>query len=183
MFNTIFQIYNHSVAIFKFLNKHLYILSILSIKYSVSIFKFLNKHFFTNPLVVVFFKVSVFGICIYTLYDTILALGTPTIYCDSELETLIRALINSAGIDPTNLMVILSNLEYLQDLVGVPANGYDIDWNNPQAFFQLLFISQDLCVELVDGVFLNVLKVADITYTVHPSLIQYLLDLLADIFF
>jgi hypothetical protein len=75
------------------------------------------------------------------------------------------------------LIVTLSNLEYLQDLVGVPLNGYDIDINNQIYFFEMLFQSQDLSVELVDGVWLNVITFDNVTYTVHPYLIQFLLDL------
>jgi hypothetical protein len=32
-------------------------------------------------------------------------------------------------------MITLSNLEYLQDLVGVPDNGYDINFNLADFFF------------------------------------------------
>ena len=80
-------------------------------------------------------------------------------------------------LDLDALMVTLSNLEGLQELVGVPLNGYDIDINNQIYFFEMLFQSQELSVELVDGVWLNVITFDNVTYTVHPDLIQFLLDL------
>lgn len=130
-----------------------------------------NK-FFTNLLVIVL------GIFIYTFHGKIMALGLPTIYCDLDFETLVNHLINVLrNVNLDELMVTLSNLEYLQDIVGVPNNGYDIDVNNPVSFFEMLFQSQDLSVEQVDGVFLNVIIVNGVIYTVHPDFILFLLNL------
>ena len=110
----------------------------------------LNK-FFTNPLVLVLVLVS--GIFIYTYHNTIVALCLPTIYCDLYFETLVNFLLNFLRhFNLEELIVTLSNLEYLQNIVGIPTNGYDIDVNNPGTFFEMLFQSQDLSVELVEGV-------------------------------
>jgi len=140
------------------------------------------KKFFTNPLVVVLVLLLVFGI-LFNRFDIIIkALGITTINCDSNFEILANILINSVR-DVDAFMVTLSNLEFLQDMVGIPNNGYNIDYNDWNGFFQLFFLSQELSVELIDGVWVNCIKVNDIIYTVHPSFIVFILQLLEGIFF
>lgn len=90
---------------------------------------------------------------------------------------IINAINGIRTLDLDVLMVTLSNLEAFQEFVGVPLNGYDIDINNQIYFFEMLFQSQELTVELVDGVYLNVIIFNNVIYTVHPDLIQLLLDL------
>ena len=144
---------------------------------------FLKKNI-TKPIVIVLVLVLVFGIFIYTFYNTIMALGPTTIYCDSDFETLVNYIVNAVGnVNPEDLRVTLSNLELHQDQVGIPTNGYDIDINNPGYFFEMFFLSQDLAVEQVDGVVVNVIKVNNIIYTVHPDLILFLLNMFLSVEF
>jgi ribose/xylose/arabinose/galactoside ABC-type transport system permease subunit len=98
-----------------------------------------------------------------------------------DFEILVNFIVNyiTTNFNLDNLIVTLSNLEYLQYLVGVPQNGYDI--NNPNLFFEMLLQSQDLSVELVDEVYLNVINVNNVIYTVHPDLIQFLLNLFIEL--
>jgi len=120
--------------------------------------------------------VTIFGIFLYTYHKTIIALCIPTIHCDLDFEALVNYIIMwMRTFDLHELIVILSNLEHLQDLVGVPQNGYDI--NNVDIFFGMLFQAQDLSVELIDGVYLNVIIVDNITYTVDPDFISFLIYL------
>jgi hypothetical protein len=103
----------------------------------------------------------------------------------TEFNTLANAIINIIINNEAlhnNLMVVLSNLEFLEDMV-VPINGYDIDSNQSVLFFELFFQSQDLSVESVNGVCLYVLKANNEIYTVHPNFINFLLDLLTDVLF
>lgn len=93
------------------------------------------------------------------------------------IHLFINLIDNIRTFDLDTLMATLSILEELQELVGVPLNGYDIDINNPNFFFEMLFQSQNLTVEHVDGVWLNVIIVNNIIYTVHPDLIKFILDL------
>jgi len=93
------------------------------------------------------------------------------------LYLLITIIIN--GLTQFNLdglMVMLSNLEYLQDLV-VPLNCYDIDIDNMGIFFEMLFQCQDLSVELINGVYVNCITINNIIYTVHPDYISFLINL------
>jgi hypothetical protein len=104
----------------------------------------------------------------------------------TEFNTLANAIINiiiNNEILHDNFMVFLSNLEFLENMVGEPINGYDIESNQSILFFELFFQSQELSVELVNGVYLYVLKANNVIYTVHPYFINYLLDLLTDILF
>jgi len=142
----------------------------------------LLQKFFTNPLVVVFIE----SIFILSFIFTILAFSNSTIHCDSDFETLAKALINLVRSDENlsdYFMVTLSNLELLQPLVGVASNGYDIGLNQPNLFFELFFQSQELSVENIDGVYLNVFRVNNLNYTVHPDFINYTLDLFEDLFY
>jgi hypothetical protein len=139
---------------------------------------------YLNQLVAVF--VIVVGILIYTYYKNNMALGLTIIYCDTDFETIANTLVNFVRDNETvadKLMVSLSNLEECQHLVVVSNFGYDIDSNNPNLFFQMFFQSQDLSIEQVNGVFLNVIKVYNVTYTVHPSYINFILDLFKDIIY
>lgn len=93
------------------------------------------------------------------------------------VHLIINAINTIRTLDLDALMVTLSNLEAFQELVGVSQNGYDIDINNQIFFFEMLLQSQELTVELVDGVYLNVIKFDNVIYTVHPDVIHLLLDL------
>jgi hypothetical protein len=94
-----------------------------------------------------------------------------------NLNDIIYNIINSIiHYNPETLIYTMRNLEFLQHMVGVPQNGYDIDINNLNLFFELLFQSQNLSVELVNGVYLNVLNVNNVNYTVHPDYIEYILN-------
>ena len=46
-------------------------------------------------------------------------------------------------------MITLKNLEYLQDLVGVSNNGYNIGYIQVEVFFLRLFRYEELIVELI----------------------------------
>ena len=143
----------------------------------------LLKYFKFNYLPVFVFVVS---ILIYTLNNNNMALGFTTIYCDSEFTTLANAIINLIeNNEPlyNNLLINLSNLELLENIVGVSNNGYDIESNQSVLFFELFFQSQELSVELVNDVNLYVLKVNNVIYTVHPCYIHYILDLFTDVLY
>lgn len=144
------------------------------------------KKFFTKPLMEVLVLVLLVGIFIFTFYITIWALGPTTIYCDSDLDTLANNLVNFIRSDENlsdHFMVTLSNLELLQPSVGVPINCYDIDCDQPNVFFGLFLQSQDLSVEIVNGVYLDVFRVNNNTYTVHPFYIEFILSLFRDILY
>jgi hypothetical protein len=69
-----------------------------------------------------------------------MALGLTTIHCASDLETVVNTIVNFVNRDEdiyNFIMITLSNLEYLQDLVGVPDNGYDIDYNQADIYIFL----------------------------------------------
>jgi hypothetical protein len=78
--------------------------------------------------------------------------------------------------NPDELLVLLSNLEYVQDIV-VPLDSYDIDLNDIRLFFEMLFQCQDLSVQLLNGVYVNCMTVNGIIYTVHPDFILFLINL------
>jgi hypothetical protein len=93
------------------------------------------------------------------------------------LHFLINIIINGLiNFNLNELMVVLSNLEYLQDLV-VPLNCYDLDINNIDLFFEMLFQCQDLSVQFINGVYVNCMTVNNIIYTVHPDFISFLIKL------
>lgn len=132
-----------------------------------------NK-FNSNFLVLVL--IIILGIFIFTFHNTIMALNLPIIHWDLDFEGLFSQIINGLrNLNLNDLMIMLSNLEYLQDLVGVPQNGYDI--NNVGIFFEMLLQCQNLSVELIDGVYVNCITVNNIIYTVHPDFIDYILKL------
>jgi hypothetical protein len=94
-----------------------------------------------------------------------------------HLDVLINIIYN--GLNNFNLdylMVMLSNLEYLQDVV-MELNCYDIDINNKGLFFKMLFQCQDLSVQFINGMYVNCITVDNIIYTVHPHFIYYLIKL------
>lgn len=125
---------------------------------------FLKKIFFN--LVFVAVSVIVVGIIINTFYESTIALGLTTTYYDS----------NTLSDDS---MIALATLDELQEFVGVPANGYNID--NSEVFFEMLCsYSGVLSVEQVNGVFVNTITVDHRLYTVHPNLIQMVLELCRD---
>jgi len=108
-------------------------------------------------------SIIVLGIIIYTFYDSIMALGSTTIYLDSEIIS-------------DDSMVAISTLEDLQQFVREPANGYDI--TNSELFFEMLCSNSGvLDVEVINGVHVNVITVNNRLYTVHPDLIQMIIDL------
>jgi len=122
--------------------------------------------------------VILLGIFIYTFQNTILSLCFPTVYCDLDFETLVQYIIISLrNLNLDELLVILSNLEYLQDTVEISLNGYDIDVTNPGLFFEMLFQAQNISVETINGVAVNCMLVDNQIYTVHPDLIFYLIQL------
>jgi hypothetical protein len=90
-----------------------------------------------------------------------------------HLDVLINIIYNSLS-NFNSIMVMLSNLEYLQDIV-VELNYYDI--NNIILFFEMLFQCQDLSVQLINGVYVNCITVNNIIYTVHPNFIYYIIKL------
>lgn len=93
------------------------------------------------------------------------------------MEFLINIIVNAfANFNSDDLLVTLSNLEEAQKWV-VNLNSYDIDLNNIGLFFEMLFQCQDLSVQLINGVFVNCITVNNITYTVHPDFIIFLINL------
>jgi hypothetical protein len=83
--------------------------------------------------------------------------------------------LNNLNLNLNDLMVMLSNLEYLQDLVEVPLNYYDI--NNISFFIEMLFQCQDLSVQFIDGVYVNCIIINNMIYTVHPDLIYLIIKI------
>ena|SRR5580693_8186070 len=135
----------------------------------------LLKKLFSKPLVDVLVLVLI----------TILTLSDSTIYCQPEVNTVVN-FINHIRNDPAlydYYLVTLSNLECDQYMVGIPINGYNIDYNQGYLFFQLFFQRTDLIVELVDGVYVNVFKIEDVLYTVHPRFIHFILNFFPEILF
>lgn len=125
---------------------------------------FLIKKYFN--LVFVAVSVIVVGIIIYTFYNSTIALGLTTTYYDSNTLS-------------DESMVALATLDELQEIVGVPANGYNI--YNSEVFFEMLCsYSGVLSVEQVNGVFVNTITVDHRLYTVDPNLIQMILELCRD---
>jgi hypothetical protein len=95
-------------------------------------------------------------------------------HLDVLINVIYNGLNNNFNLD--YLMVMLSNLEYLQDVV-MELNCYDIDINNIRLFFEMLFQCQDLSVQLINGMYINCITVDNIVYTIHPDFIYYLIKL------
>lgn len=131
-------------------------------------------------LIIILYLITILSIFIYMDYSftNLFPNLFTTVNCDLDFEGLVNHIINGImNLNLDDLMVMLSNLEFLQNLVGVPQNGYDIGLNNTALFFELLFQHNNLSVELIDGVYLNVIFVENTPYTVHPDLIDFLISL------
>lgn len=116
---------------------------------------------------------------------TIFTLSNSIIYCQPEVDTIVN-FINNIRNDPVLsefYLITLSNLECDQYMVGIPNNGYDIDYNQGYLFFQLFFQRTELVVEQVDGVYVNVFNIENTLYTVHPRFIHFLLNFFPEILF
>ena len=113
-------------------------------------------------------SIIVVGIIIYTNYDSTIALSLTTTYFDS----------NTLSDDS---MIALANIDELQEFVRRPANGFDIDENNSEVFFEMLCsYSGVLNVEHVNGVFVNTITVDHRLYTVDPDIIRMVVELCRD---
>jgi hypothetical protein len=115
----------------------------------------------------------------------IMALSGSTIYCDFNTEVVATYVdfIKSDDFLSTHFEVTLSNLELGQEFVKIPANGYDIEYNQPDVFFDKFYSYQELVVENINGVYVNVFKINNINYTVHPCHVNFVLDLFKNILY
>jgi hypothetical protein len=119
------------------------------------------------------------GLVLLIIFITVMALSNSTIYCESNFEALVNFVefIKSDDYLSTHFEVTLSNLELGQSVVQIPANGYDIEYNQPDVFFEKFYQYHELVVDQINGVYVNVFKINNVNYTVHPCHINHVLDL------